>query len=173
MLSLRLRSSPLSAVVLFLGCACGGVVPVGRARQAASTQWCTPLHSTLAAAPTFDPASLTKAVLKVSPLLTSHDVSAIISKACLWQNHGRPVFPLMLRLTDNFKIWIVAKSYSITSFSFFSEIQVYPFLFFFLGGLCIALVNFIQDSNSSQTSNLKFLASSRGLYLARHLSTLS
>ena len=64
------RSSPLSAVVLFLGCASGGVVPVGRARQAASTQWCTPLHSTLAAAPTFDPASLTKAVPKVSPLLT-------------------------------------------------------------------------------------------------------
>ena len=139
MLSLRLRSSPLSAVVLFLGCACGGVVPVGRARQAASTQWCTPLHSTLAAAPTFDPASLTKAVLKVSPLLTSHDVSAIISKACLWQNHGRPVFPLMLRLTDNFKIWIVAKSYSFTSFSFFSEIlKVYPFYYLFstLQGHC-------------------------------------
>ena len=102
-------------------------MPVGRARQAASTQWCTPLHSTLAAAPTFDPASLTKAVLKVSPLLTSHDVSAIISKACLWQNHGRPVFPLMLRLTDNFKIWIVAKSYSFTSFSFFSKILIVSF----------------------------------------------
>ena len=78
------------------------------------------------------------------------------------QSHGRPVFPLTLRLTDNFKIWIVAKSYSFTSFSFFSEIlQVYPFFFFFLGALCIALLNFIQDSNSSQPfCNIVLLLSS-------------
>ena len=141
------RSSPLSAVVLFLGCASGGVVPVGRgARQAASTQ-CTPLHSTLAAAPTFNPASLTKAVLKVSPLLTMS--LPLFPRLVFGQSHGRPVFPLTLRLTDNFKIWIVAKSYSFTSFSFFLEIlQVYPFFFFFLGALCIALLNFMQDSNS-------------------------
>ena len=125
-------------------------MPVGRgARQAASTQ-CTPLHSTLAAAPTFNPASLTKAVLKVSPLLTMS--LPLFPRLVFGQSHGRPVFPLTLRLTDNFKIWIVAKSYSFTSFSFFSEIlQVYPFFFFFLGALCIALLNFIQDSNSSQT----------------------
>ena len=126
MLSLHLRSSPLSAVVLFLGCASGGVVPVGRARQAASTQWCTPLHSTLAAAPTFDPASLTKAVLKVSPLLTMS--LPLFPRPVFGQSHGRLVFPFTLRLTDNFKIWIVVKSYSFTSFSFFSEIlKVYPF----------------------------------------------